>query len=104
MDELEERRQMDVLIAEQDQDDRTVMVAPEFPDAIPYEALDNFLGVMANGEVISFRKPEKGTILTGTAPWHGTIRGYKVHGCRRACCRDAQAKHQAEYRRRRNSA
>ena len=51
--------------------------------------LSNLIGVDEDGEVVSFIRAERGEILVGAAPWHGTEDGYTNHRCRCPRCRQA---------------
>lgn len=87
MDELEEHRELDRLIEEQQRDDSGV-VFPEHSDTVSLDGLENHLAV-EDGELIDMRPRERGSILVGGASWHGTIGGYNNHKCKCARCRAA---------------
>jgi len=97
MDELQERAEIDRLVEEQQRDDRDY-IAPEFRDTVPIDELDNLLGVSPDGGIVSFEKHEKGSVLTGSAVYHGTFGGYTNHKCRCVRCRYANAEHQRKRR------
>lgn len=102
MDELEERRQLDALIAEQDKDD-TDRVVPEHRDTISLDAASDYIGKELDGEVITFFPRQRGSVLIGTASYHGTPAGYTNHGCRCARCHSAKMEQQREYRRKKRA-
>jgi hypothetical protein len=100
MDELEEQRELDILIEEQEKDDTSVIYSPEpgHRDDVSIHGMDNTLAVDEDGELLDLTEHERGTVLVGNASWHGTIAGYTKHGCRKLCCRDVWATYQRAYR------
>ena len=96
--------ELEQLIAEQKADD-THIVRPDRQARYGYSldatwqnsdsggetSFANVIGVDMEGEVVSFIKHRKGSILTGSAEWHGTEDGYSNHLCRCARCRAANA-------------
>lgn len=94
--------ELDRLIAEQNRDD-TDTISPEFRNQVPLTSgLANCVGY-EDGQIVTFYpRPPKGTLLIGTATYHGTRSGYKNHGCRCAPCKGANAAYIKEYRGRRN--
>lgn len=90
MDELQERAELDALIAEQSADDNYTIV-PEFRNSIPLESAAPYLGVTSDGAIIDFKGHERGSVLVSGATWHGTVTGYINHRCRCRPCKDAQA-------------
>lgn len=91
MDELQERAEIDRLVDEQLKDD-TYFIPTEFPvDTVPIESLSETLAQTEDGEIIHLASREKGTVLVGTAPYHGTVSGYVNHKCKCGRCKGAQA-------------
>ena len=90
MDELQERAEIDQLVEEQLRDDRDY-ISPEFRDTVPIDELDNLLGVSPDGEIVSFGRHEKGSILIAGATYHGTLYGYSNRKCKCAPCKRAMA-------------
>ena len=90
--------ELEQLVAEQEQDD-TGRVKPEFPWQVPFtDGLANCVGIDMNGEIEThWPRPPKGTLLVGTASWHGTRGGYNNHKCRCEPCTTAHK----QYRRKR---
>jgi len=103
MDELQERAEIDRLVEEQLKDD-TDFIEPQFPNTVSTDVLDDLLGITGDGEVISFKRAERGSILTGAASWHGSTSGYVNHKCRCRPCKDAQAARIRKQRERRKAA
>lgn len=104
MDELQERAEIDRLVEEQRKDD-TSFISTEFPvDTVPIETLVDSLSLTEDGEIAYVGSREKGTILIGTAPWHGTTSGYVNHKCRCQPCKTAQATRVRKQRARRRAA
>ena len=97
MDELQERAEIDHLVEQQQRDDRDY-VAPEFRDMVPIDEMENLLGVADDGEIVSFERHEKGSVLTGYAVYHGTFGGYTNHKCRCPRCKAANTEHQRKRR------
>jgi hypothetical protein len=97
MDELEERRQLDRLIEEQEKDDSGV-IYPEASDQVSLSGLENSLAVDEDGELIDLRPRDRGTVLVGGADWHGTIYGYARRKCKCLRCRGAKRDYEAERR------
>jgi hypothetical protein len=99
MDELEEHQALDRLIAEQEADDTSVVFGESgHENDITIHGLEDRLTTDDEGEAVYLAPRERGTILTGTATWHGTIYGYKRKLCKCARCTAANAKHIADYR------
>lgn len=96
MDELQERAEIDALLAEQLADD-TDFQRPEFRDSVTFDAgLDDRIGVNQDGDIElydsrSLGMVEHGAALVGAAAWHGTVSGYVNHKCKCQPCKDAQA-------------
>jgi hypothetical protein len=92
MDEVQERAEIERLFEEQLKDD-TSFVSPEFNtlDTIPIETLVDSLAVAPDGEIVMFGQKEKGTVLIGSAAYHGTVSGYVNHKCKCDRCKGAQA-------------
>ena len=92
MDELQERAEIDRLVEEQRKDD-TNFISPEFTtlDTVPIETLEDFLAIGPEGELVRFNQREKGTVLVGTAAYHGTASGYVHHKCKCVRCKSAHA-------------
>lgn len=82
---------LEQLIAEQQADDTSV-VKPEWPEQVPFtDGLANCIGMESDGEIVTnWPRPPRGTLLVGTAEWHGTYYGYTRMGCRKECCRAAK--------------
>lgn len=100
MDELEEHRELDRLIAEQEADDTLSILHDEagHRDDITVEGLDNILAQDENGELVTFFPRERATVLVGGASHHGTLAGYTKHGCRKPCCKDVWNAYMRDYR------
>lgn len=99
-----ETSELDLLIAEQEADD-THIVRPEFREQIPLtEGLSNCIGVDGGEIVTNLPRPARGSLLIGTATWHGTNGGYQNHKCRCVPCKSAHADVQRRYRQRRSAA
>lgn len=96
---METQSELDRLMAEQRQDD-TGTIKPEFRGQVPFtRGIANCIGIDTDGEIVTYwPRPPKGTLLVGSAPWHGTYGGYKNHKCRCVPCRAANAE-RARYRR-----
>lgn len=92
------------LLDEQTADDTDGM-KPEFRKQTPLTGdIENRIGMEINGEIVSYEpRPPRGSVLIGTAPWHGSTTGYRNHRCRCAPCRAAQRSALAEYRARRRN-
>lgn len=82
--------ELEALIAEQRSDD-TDVIKPEFPEQVPFTSgLANCIGTDEDGEIVAcWPRPPKGTLLVGTAIWHGTYYGYKRKKCRCQPCTGA---------------
>ena len=95
--------ELDSLIAAQQHDD-TETIRPEFPWQVPFtNGIANCIGVDMDGEIEThWPRPPKGTLLTGSAPWHGTDGGYTRNQCRCQPCTKAHADALRRYRQRRN--
>ena len=99
MDELQERAEIDRLVEEQQRDDRDY-IAPEFPNTIPLDSIVDHLGTQ-DGEIVFVGSSERGSVLIGSASWHGTLAGYAKQKCRCRPCRDAKAAYERQrYKRR----
>lgn len=85
---MEPQTELERLIAEQKADD-TYSVKSEFRNTIPLEDIDSLLGMEPDGEIVSFERHPKGSVLVGTASWHGTSGGYTRNGCRCPACTQA---------------
>lgn len=96
--------ELELLIAEQAQDD-TDVIKPEFRGQVPLtNGISNCIGMELDGEIIAhFPRPPKGSLLVGCAPWHGSAGGYRNHRCRCEPCTEAQRESMAEYRERRRT-
>ena len=107
---MTEAEELELLIAQQASDD-THYARPEFRDVIRLDAstvtsdrfdtggvLSDLIGVDDDGEVLSFLRPMKGSVLNGGAAYHGTEDGYVNHRCRCKRCRTAHT--EASMRRR----
>lgn len=92
MDELQERDEINRLVEEQRKDD-TNLVQTEFSglNTVPIETLADSLAVTPDGGIVMFGQREKGTVLVGSAPYHGTISGYVNHKCKCVRCKGAHA-------------
>lgn len=82
--------ELDRLTADQERDD-TQTIKPEFIEQVPFtDGLANCIGVDEEGQIVTnWPRPPKGTLLVGTAAWHGTYGGYKNYKCRCVPCRRA---------------
>ena len=91
---MEAQTELDQLIAEQQQDD-TDTIKREFRGQVPFtNGIANCIGMDTDGEIVTYwPRPPKGTLLVGTAPWHGTYGGYKNHKCRCIPCKAANAEY-----------
>lgn len=85
------------LIAEQKADD-THQIMPEFSGSVPLDSIEEHLGVTPDGERADFLPRQRGTVLSGTASWHGTNHGYTRQKCRCSRCRAAHSQALAKYR------
>lgn len=110
--ELEEQLELERLIAEQEKDDSGVEFNHEsgHRDDVSLEAVGDSAYVVdtyfagTEDEHSSYDEEirpaiERGSVLSGSASWHGTITGYRKHGCRCVRCKEAQRVHQSEWRR-----
>ena len=79
--------------------DDTHTITPEFRDQVPLtEGIANRIGMEPDGEIVSYEaRPPRGTLLVGTASWHGTYGGYTRRACRCEPCTKANS----DYRRQR---
>jgi len=98
MDELQERAEIDRLLEEQQRDDRDYQ-APEFPNTIPLDSVEDRLGTQ-DGEIVFARSNERGSVLVAGATWHGTLFGYRRQKCKCQECKDAASTYQRKYRQR----
>ena len=87
---METLDELDRLVAEQKQDD-TDTIKREFHGQVPFtNGIANCIGMDTDGEIVTFfARPPKGTLLVGTAAWHGTRNGYTNHKCRCEPCTEA---------------
>lgn len=92
---MDSQDELERLIAEQAADGASFTVKPEFREQVPFtDGIANLVGMQPDGEIVSFEpRPPKGTLLVGTATWHGTYGGYKNHRCRCEPCRGANAEY-----------
>jgi len=94
--------ELERLIEAQRRDDAALSIAPEFRGQVPLSsAIENTIGY-EDGEIVTFHpRPPRGTLLVGTASFHGTRSGY-VRGCRCVHCKAANTQYIRAYRERRN--
>lgn len=92
--------ELEQLIEEQQADD-TEVVKPEFRGQVPFtDGISNRIGMWQDGEIESFEsRPPKGTLLIGTAAYHGTYAGYTRNGCRCKPCTAANTEYRRQRRR-----
>lgn len=113
MTEAERQAELERLIEEQRRDD-THIVYPDGRLQIPLDApfingsdgsgfdgFSNLVGVDDEGEVISFIRERRGSVLNGDAIYHGTAGGYGNHGCRCPRCKKAWNEKNTAYQKRR---
>jgi hypothetical protein len=93
----DESAELSELISEQKADD-THQVMPEFPGSVPLDSIEEHLGVTPDGQRADFLPRQRGTVLSGTASWHGTNHGYTRQRCRCVRCKGAHAEALAKYR------
>lgn len=97
--ELEEQLELDRLIAEQQKDDSSVVFGEQGHEHdVSIEGMENAITV-EDGEVVVSLPRERGTVLTGSASYHGTVAGYTKQKCRCEKCRAAQRNYMREYMR-----
>lgn len=99
---MEAQSELERLIEEQERDCSDT-IRPEFYEQVPLtEGIANCIGMEMDGEIVSrLPRPPRGTLLVGSAPWHGTRGGYENHKCRCDKCRDANATRSRQVRQRR---
>ena len=113
MDELEERRELDRLIAEQEKDDSTVIL-PErghesdidigvFTDSfsvtdVYFAGSEDQHPSDEDAEPVIDLPRQKGAVLVGGASWHGTLDGYNNHKCHCDRCKAAYSEWKRQYR------
>lgn len=83
------------LIAEQAADMQSYTIKPEYREQVPFtDSIANLVGVQPDGEIVSYEpRPKRGTLLVGTATWHGSRSGYVNHKCRCKPCTDANSEY-----------
>ena len=88
---MEQQSELDRLIVEQRQDD-TDTIRLEFPEQVPFtDGLANCIGIDTDGEIVTnWPRPPRGTLLVGSAAWHGTYYGYIRKECRCEPCTSAK--------------
>ena len=96
MDEVQERAEIDRLIAEQLRDDRDYQ-APEFPNVVPLDSIEHQLGTQGD-QIVFVGGSERGSVLVAGASWHGTLAGYARQRCRCRPCKDAKAAYERKRR------
>ena len=88
-----------LLIAEQRADD-TNFVQPE-AGCVSIDAVKDYIAQDDKGRPVSLLRNERGTVLqSNSAPWHGTVGGYRNHGCKCVRCKAAKALAQKQRRQR----
>lgn len=110
--ELEEQLELERLIAEQEKDDHAVEMShePGHREDVSFDGLDSAMYVTdtyfegTKDEHSSFEDAiplpkEKGTVLVGSAPYHGTLAGYVKQECRCERCSAAHRDYKREYMR-----
>jgi hypothetical protein len=107
MCELQEQAEIDRLIEEQQREDKDYQ-APEFPNTVPLDSVEDRLGTQAE-ELIFVGSNERGSVLghqarVVNASWHGTLAGYARQKCKCRPCRDAKAAYERKRRAKRDEA